>query len=249
MVDLHTHILPGMDDGAKNVDESLRLIRMEMEQGVDSVAVTPHFHCEEEKPADFAARRNAAMKKLEEGLQKARITMPILPGAEVYATPRLLDISDYSPLCYRGTRYMLVELPTIRYSEWIPEVFYRLKLHNITPILAHAERYPYYAEKVENLYKLVASGVLVQVNAGSVVRSKTTRNIIYRYLKLNLVHLIASDTHSVLQRPPNVGQARTILQHRYGSSLTGYLAINSDAIAENIIPEIYDPIAPRKWIF
>lgn len=156
-----------MDGGAKNVDESLRLMRMEMEQGIDSVAVTLHFYCEEEKLTDFAARRNAAMKKLEEEFQKAGITMAILPGAEVYATPRLLDTPDYSPLCYRGTRYMLVELPTVRYSEWIPEVFYRLNLHSITLILAHAERCPYYAEKVENLYKLVALGVLVQVNAGS----------------------------------------------------------------------------------
>ena len=118
MTDLHTHILPGMDDGAPDVETGLRMLRMEREQGVDAVALTPHYYSADESIDAFLRRRRAASEKLEDAIarQPDGETLPRrILGAEVAWAPYMDRWEKLDELCYEGSEYLLLEPP---FSVW-----------------------------------------------------------------------------------------------------------------------------------
>ena len=147
MTDLHTHILPGMDDGAKTPEESLQMLRMERDQGVDTVVLTPHFYRDRERPEQFLARRRASAEALRDALmalpEEEIRTMPrLILGAEVAWVPNLPDMPELSRMCMGRSKYLLLELP---FSAWSDPLFRQLRelmdRTGVTPVIAHVERY------------------------------------------------------------------------------------------------------------
>ena len=220
MVDLHTHILPGMDDGAENVEMSLRMLREEYAQGVRVVALTPHFYCERESVERFLARREQAYRKLCDAIgaldEAQREQLPrLILGAEVAWVPGIGRMPELQKLCYEGTRCLLVEPPFVA---WDDEMFAQLyELMNgaaVVPVIAHIDRY-WKGQKKERLEALYAMGLPIQLSA-EMLTHFTTRGAALRLLRAGCVRMIISDAHNMDGRKPNMAAAAEVLNKKGG---------------------------------
>ncbi|MBD8951509.1 MAG: hypothetical protein EGR85_02990, partial [Subdoligranulum sp.] len=169
LVDLHCHILPGIDDGAKNLDVSIALLNKEIQDGVAGIVFTPHFHYERISVEDFAAKRKAAFLKVAKAAQENGLPLAAKMGAEVYFTTALPSL-DLSVLAFAKSNYILIEFPTTCHPAGIDETLYGVRQRGYTPILAHVERYPFVAEDPTLLYNWVSEGCLAQINASGLLR-------------------------------------------------------------------------------
>jgi protein-tyrosine phosphatase len=215
MTDLHTHILPGIDDGAQTVEESIALLRAELDGGVKTVALTPHFRLNSTEQSNFVERRGHAYDLLNDAVQKQALPIRLILGAEVAFSPDLLQL-DLDSLCYENTKTLLIELPMDYYPSFARDVFYKLLLKGYTPLIAHVERYPYFASDPSLLEDLVNGGALAQVNAGWLLRDRKTRKRILRMIKDGIVHVLATDAHSMDKRPPILDKAVKVIAKKLG---------------------------------
>ena len=223
MTDLHTHILPGMDDGAADPAESLELLRLEREQGVDRVVLTPHFYRERESAARFLDRRRAAFGALTRAAPP-REGPELLLGAEVAWYPSLAEEDRLEELCLAGTRQLLLELP---FQPWTPllldQVYNFAGVSGFIPVFAHVERYLPLAGR-ERLEDLMAMGFPMQMNAGSLLGLWSRRKCL-PLLRRGRWYA-ASDCHSAGRRPPDLGRAAKLLAEKLGpdraAALTGW---------------------------
>ena len=214
MIDWHSHVLPALDDGSRSVDESLALLKMLSEQGVDTVIATPHFYADRESLSSFLERREGSYKILRDALAEG---MPrILLGAEVSYYSGISRLEGLSRLCIEGTDILLLEMPFLKWTESIVrEVELMLASTSYTVVLAHIERY-FDMRNGEAIERLLSRGALAQSNAGFFCR-KGTRRLALKLLRLGTVSLIGSDTHSVEQRPPRIDEACEIIEKKLGN--------------------------------
>jgi protein-tyrosine phosphatase len=248
MVDLHTHILPGIDDGAASYDEALRLIDIEIDSGVDSVAVTPHFNPAEDEFEAFIENRGKALRGLENALSARNKRIRLVEGAEVLLSPELLKLPDLGCLCYSKTDYMLVELPMFTYSDWIERVLFELRLRGLTPVIAHVERYPYIQNKPKLLRDIVSAGNIAQLNAGRIeTRDHKLQKFLFDLIRSNLVQIIASDAHSLILRPPRLKEAMNIIEKKLGQGAAGHFKKNAEAVVKNLKLDFNEPFELRKF--
>ena len=203
LVELHCHILPGIDDGAKDLDMSMSLIRKELQDGAAGIVFTPHFHYERITLDAFVQQRKMAYRSVVAQLAERKLPLAVKLGAEVYFTTALASL-DLSKLAFAGSRYILIEFPTSIHPGGIEDTLFAVQNRGYTPILAHVERYPYVTEDPTLLYRWVSSGALAQINASGLVRGGHTAKWLHKLLDWNLVHLMCSDCHSVTTRPPNL---------------------------------------------
>lgn len=242
--DLHSHILPGIDDGARNVDASLTLLRAEYTAGVRQIALTPHFNFERQELGAFLQKRHDAAVRLAGAFRAAGLPMRLKLGAEVYFSPRLLEC-DVKRLCLQGTPYLLVEFDTSYYPEWADDVFYRLSLAGVRPLVAHVERYPYIVREPNLLAGLIEAGAAIQVNATSLTLHKRTAKLILRLVRHGFVHVVASDTHSMDRRPPMLGEAMALIRQKCGQEAAETLNANAAAVFAGKPLRLPEP-APMK---
>ena len=230
MIDLHTHILPGMDDGAKTVEEALQMLRIEAEQGVGAVALTPHYYRTKERPESFLERRRVAMERLLEAT-KDKVYPRFILGAEVAMVPSMVDWSDLADFCYDNTKTLLVELPI---QPWTPEVFYRLyNLENrcgILPMIAHVDRYFFYQSR-KNIEQLLEMGYPVQVSAEALSHWVSRKNAI-NLLKKNYGVLI-SDCHNTNTRRPNMADGLQVIEKKLGKQTALEIVEWTESILED----------------
>ncbi|MBR0449941.1 MAG: capsular polysaccharide biosynthesis protein [Clostridia bacterium] len=217
MIDWHSHVLPALDDGSGSVDESLELLRMLSEQGVDTVIATPHFYADRESVSSFIERREESYKALCDALTE---DMPrILLGAEVSYYSGIGRLEELSRLCIEGTDILLLEMPFIKWSESVVrEVELMLISTSYTVVLAHIERY-YDLKNGDAIERLLSCGALAQSNAGFFCR-RGSRRLALKLLRLGTVSLIGSDTHNIAHRPPRIGEACEIIEKKLGSEYT-----------------------------
>ncbi|MBR4017449.1 MAG: capsular biosynthesis protein [Oscillospiraceae bacterium] len=200
--DLHTHILPGFDDGARTVDDALAMLQMQKKQGVERVALTPHYYPIQESLDEFLERRQLAYHSLMEKWDAD--IMPILRlGAEVCYSPVLAQM-DLSKLTIEKTDYLLLELPDENVPFGIDEVMHNMLQQGIIPILAHVERCAYFRQQPNRLYDLIQKGALAQASAAT-RRCKKDWKFVNICIRKGLVHIIASDTHRLDMKPPCLG--------------------------------------------
>ncbi len=204
MVDIHTHILPHMDDGAKDVEMSLAMLRMEQEQGVKTVVLTPHFYREKETPKQFLARRQVSFDQLQKAIENQCELLPqVVLGAEVAWVPHMTEWEELPQLCLGGSNYLLLELP---FSPWksnmFQEIYDMIFEQDIIPIFAHLERYV----KIQNrnyINEILAMETPIQVSAEPLLHL-TKRHTALNIIKRAHIALLGSDCHNLTTRTPNL---------------------------------------------
>lgn len=211
MIDFHTHILYGLDDGAENLGQSLLLIDSLAKQGVDTIVASPHFYFNNLSEDDFFAAREEALKKIRE----ARPDVNIIPACELYIS-KSFPYTDFAKFQIADTGYILVELPhRVSLSRHIFDILLNIiNVHGLTPIIAHCERYPAVLSKPEIIYDLIEIGCLIQVNTSSLF-SGALRGLALKMFTSDEVHAIGTDCHNEM-RMPIYSDAVNLLTERYG---------------------------------
>lgn len=218
MIDFHSHILPEIDDGAQSVEESIAMLRMLKEQGVDTVALTPHYIAMDESPAEFLERREKSFSLLKQEIEKSDEDFPnLLCGAEVYFFPGVCKMEELSHLRLQNTNLLLLEMPMAQWSDYvIRELCDLVNFSDTKIVIAHIERAIGYQKK-GTLEKLLYNGVMIQVNASFFNMRKTRRKAL-KMFKNDEIHFIGSDCHSTKHRPPRIGEAVDILKEKFSDS-------------------------------
>lgn len=227
MTDLHTHILPGMDDGAPDADASLALLRMEAAQGVDTVALTPHFYRDRESAERFLARRARAVEQLRRAIEALpepeRAALPrLIPGAETAWAPGLASEPLLPQLCLGESRNLLLELPAAPWTRQMLRELYELPGRTgLTPVFAHLERYlP--GQDPRLVGELLELGFPVQLSAAPLLRP-LRRGALLRMIRSGSAQLLASDAHNAASRPPDLAPALAVVRRRLGDETAAAL--------------------------
>jgi protein-tyrosine phosphatase len=204
MIDIHSHILPGLDDGAQSLNESLELARAAAAAGTRRMVATPHV--DSTYGFDLSPIRPLT-GELNAALAREQIPLAVLPGAEV-ALPRLGDFDAHAlrDLCLGRAGHLLVETPYAGAVPSLEEALFAVQVHGITPVLAHPERSSALQGDLARVRALVERGVLLSLDAGSMAgrfgsRASATA---LAFLAEGLVHNVASDAHDVGGRPPDL---------------------------------------------
>ncbi len=232
MVDFHAHVLPKIDDGAKDVETSLKMLEASQRQGVTTLLCTPHYYSKRRSPERFLEKRQAAYALIADKLPQG---LTLRFGAEVYFTQDIVTAyEDLAMLCIEGTRYIMIELPFS--SQWSVRLLDRLEAFmyetGCTPLIAHIERYPAVLKKPSLAKKLIEMGCLLQINAEA-FESKATKSFAYALLKKGMVHAVGSDMHNMEDRAPNLQVLSGVLS-AFPAEVGEALRETETAILENV---------------
>ena len=230
IIDFHSHVLPGIDDGSASLEESLELMRQEREQGIGHVIATPHFYPLYDEPIQFLEDRAAAEARLRQALE----TKPGMPelsvGAEVYFFPGISQSDVLEGLTIGQNRCILIEMPG---SPWTASMYQELEAisrqRGLIPIVAHVDRYisPLRTHGIPD--RLAELPVLVQANASFFLRS-STRHLALKLLRQDKIHLLGSDCHNLTTRPPRLGDALEVIRQKLGEKPLERICAYQDAL-------------------
>jgi protein-tyrosine phosphatase len=251
MIDLHCHILPGLDDGAKTLDEALEMARIAQSDGIKLIVATPHLLREK---FDFEGFDSIQEKRreLNEALRTNNIQIEVKSGAEVHISHNLIDEirKNRAHLVLNGGSYMFVEFPSGHIYSGVKNLFFDLMSEGITPIIAHPERNSVFNEHPGLLYDLVQMGALAQANSGSFsgLYGGKSQEFVLRLLEWKLVHFIASDGHSPHSIPPRLSEAVKETEALFGRERASALVQDNPlaVLEDKEIPYLPQPSDPRK---
>jgi protein-tyrosine phosphatase len=209
MIDIHAHILPSLDDGPETIEESIELCKVAANDGIKTIVATPHS-----KDGVYETRSVDILKTVDVlnlKLKEKQIDIKILPGAEVHISEGLVEnIKSGDVLTINNTgKFVLFELPFLFIPPGTDKFVFNLKANGIVPIIAHVERLSAFQRNPELVEQLVKIGARVQVNAHGLTKraNRGERKCAEWLLRNELVHFIASDTHSLKGRPPILSEA------------------------------------------
>jgi len=223
MIDIHAHILPGVDDGAKNWEQSLEMARIAVEDGITAMVATPHLF--KERTIDLTRLNTKEIiiqlvAQLRHKLYVEKIPLEIIPGCDFplsFESLQLLD--DGRALTINdANRYLLLELPDTSLPPAMEEICFQLQSKGITPIITHPERHLIFQEMPYKLKRLIDLGCLVQMTGNSLTGwfGRRVKKISRQLVKLGYVHLLATDAHDPKGRPPLLSEAVTELSRLVG---------------------------------
>jgi protein-tyrosine phosphatase len=206
MIDLHCHILPGVDDGPRTLAESLAMARLAAADGVTAIAATPHL-----PPGAFAEHAwiGEGVAALNAALQAEQIPLTIFPGAEIMAVPEVLEHKDRLPHLGAGP-YLLLEVPLVGLPNYLEELVFALQLAGLRPVLAHPERSHLARHDLPLILRLAERGCILQINADSLLgrNGRAIRGLATRLVREVPACILASDAHDAIYRPPTLARAR-----------------------------------------
>lgn len=225
LVDVHCHILP-IDDGARDLTQSMEMMREAQRSGITDMIATPHFDAGYPESVDeFLGLRDSAVESLHREMLNEKIDIEIHPAAEIMLHPAICQL----PLekLALGGEFVLVELPREGCPIWLKDTLFQMLRRGYIPVLAHCERYSYLQKDRKLLSHLAESGVIFQVSAGAVMSTAKDRKVIDRMMIDGMVGIIASDVHYNRSIPRLMDVYRSV-SNKYGQ---GY----SDILKENAI--------------
>lgn len=209
MIDLHTHILPAIDDGTQSEDEAVDFARMASDDGVETIVATPHC-----KEGSWDNRREGILDgvaRLRTRLEREGIALELLPGGEVHLAPELVDrVKDgRAPTLGDNGKTLLLELSLSQYPVELEKLIFELKLAGLQVLMAHPERIRFFQEDPARYEAVVRIGAYGQITTGSIAGTFGSRAREYseELLRKGLVHVIASDAHNTGRRPPILSRA------------------------------------------
>lgn len=220
MIDVHCHVLPGIDDGSRSVEMSISMLHEMKRQGIDKVIATPHFYPMSNNPERFLTDRQKAYEQLMEAVDED--CPEILLGAEVMYFEGISRFEGLKDFRAQGTEILLLEMPFIKWTSRAVEEVIRLSAsYGIQLMMAHIERY------LDNNSRRILddfseNGILMQSNAGAVIDRKRRRKVL-KLIRNGTVSFIASDAHNTVSRPPNLAEAFSIVEDSLGEDTVEHL--------------------------
>lgn len=240
MIDIHCHILPGIDDGSRNSKESQALISEEIDQGIDTIVFTPHFYAQRESVDHFLKKREHSFSHLQSTVQFEKTNLTTFLGAEVYYFGGIGKAEMVPALCIKGTDILLLEMP---FCQWTKSIYDDVRLlvtkKKLTVVLAHVERYFQFQKDRTVMEQVLALPLIVQLNAGSLLEGDKLTDFAGRKKKKHCLSLLAedrdivlgSDAHNMETRRPNLKMGRAVIAEKLG---TGRLAA-IDSLGERLL--------------
>ena len=231
IIDMHCHILPGVDDGARDVETSLAMLEASRAQGVQYMVATPHFYATRDRVDTFLDRRREAWETLK--FRMGADYPGIVLGAEVAFFRGISRAERLEALKIEGTDCILLEMPFRPWSaDDVDEVSEILEKHGYTIILAHIERYLAMRGNADYIGNLLELPVLAQINAESLLDWRQRGKLI-KMMRNGQVHLLGSDCHGIHHRPPNLGEGREILRKKTGTEYLDRIDRRSEELLFN----------------
>ena len=226
MIDLHCHILPGIDDGAAELSVSLEMARAFVADGVSVVACTPHilpglYH-------NSGPQIRQATAQLQQILDREGIPLRLVTGADNHIVPSFVaDLRSGHLLSLADSRYVLVEPPHHVAPPRLEDLFFNILVAGYVPILTHPERLSWIKSHYQAIQRLVQAGVWIQLTAGSLAGlfGRNARYWAERMLDEGCVHILATDAHDVNRRPPNLSLGRELASKRVGSDEAKHMVV------------------------
>ena len=239
MIDAHSHILPAFDDGAKDTQMSLAMLRESKRQGIDTVISTSHCYPRHSYVIDdFLRERQIAFEELKKAMEESGEELPeVRLGCELNLTRDISEDGRLPLLCTEGTQYLLLEMPYTPWSEWHVEAVYKMTLRNdIIPVMAHIDRFLDQSKTL--LSQLFELDVLYQVNAEAFLIKQMKKRLDMLF-DTGRIHFLGSDMHNMGERKPNIGEAREKIIKNYGEEHWHYLEENNRRLVNG---EEIDPL-------
>jgi protein-tyrosine phosphatase len=228
MIDTHAHILPGIDDGAPTLEDSVALCRMAAEDGIQTLVCTPHINFRYENRRDTI---EGPFHALQEAIEAEGIALQLVKGAEVHLSPDIVDkVKGKELVTYNdGGCYLLLEFPFQPVMTGDDEMVYRLRLAGVTPVIAHPERIAWFMEDPDRLHRLIRLGALGQVTGGSILGKfgDKSRRAAMTMLERNLVHMVATDAHDISYRRPLLAEAAEAIAQRFGEERSRAMTVET----------------------
>ncbi len=248
MLDLHCHLLPGIDDGAVDLDMALEMARMAFADGIRVVACTPHIYPGVyENDADGI---RAAIFALQAALDERGINLRLVEGADVHLAPDLVgEIKAGRVPTIAGSRYILLEPPHHVAPPRLEDSVFQLTVAGYVPVITHPERLSWIEGHFDLFQRLVRGGAWMQVTSGSVTGRFGTRPKYWaeRMLDENMVHILATDAHHPRRRPPLLAEGREAAALRVGNSEATHMVLTRpQGILDNVEPGALPQVAVRQ---
>lgn len=245
MLDLHNHILPGLDDGALNWEQALAMARMALNDGVTGIVCTPHWvsgYYDNTLPKVMAITDT-----FREKLKEEDIPLLIYPGSELRLDYNLTErIKSGEVMTLNNTgRYALVEFPTEILPHNLDSFFWELQVNDITPILSHPERHAIMMQNTSMLYKWVENGVLVQITSASLLGrfGSHVRRYAESLLEHRLAHILATDAHGLSMRTPRLAEGFDTVCAIAGPEIAHQMVCDIPrSVVEGVSAKVPDPI-------
>ena len=245
MIDLHTHVLPGWDDGAADRAEAERMLAVAREDGISKLVLTPHVHRMTRDGAGLPDLRGriAAFRD-----QAGGLGIDLFAGAEVYFHIDMIrNIKDFG-LTVNGSNYVFIEFPADYLPGGVEKLVSQMMFEGLIPIISHPERNAAMAQAPEALYELISQGAISQVTSQSITGGfgKRTQKAAVNLLKRRLVQIIASDAHNATSRPPRLAQAVEMAAKIVGRAAAEAMvtAVPAAILKNEQIPDLGEPTRP-----
>lgn len=245
MIDIHHHLLWGLDDGASSVETSLAMARMAAEDGITHVVCSPHANGQYEYAPSIVAGKIHELQFL---LEREHIGLKLGRGCDFHLSYENIQEAKADPTRYsiNGLGYLLVELPDHGLPRGLTEIFYELHLAGLTPILTHPERNATLQADPGRMVDWLRGGLLVQVTAGSVLgqMGKQAERIAHQLLSDRWVHFLATDAHNTTSRPPKMQEAFDLVAKKYGPDYAHLLCVTNPlcAFMGKPVPQQMEPL-------
>jgi|LSQX01.1.fsa_nt_gb protein-tyrosine phosphatase len=228
--DIHSHILVGADDGAKDNKTAVRMLLTAQMSGTAHIIAAPHFIS-----GSLENDKKTIWKKCDDLRRLARgegLSIDIYPGAEVFMCPNLLELLDEGIIfTLNDSFFILIELPTDSIPVYTDEILFSLQLRGLTPIIAHPERNLEIRRDPGILEDFISRGILAQANSGSITGfyGRRVKSAVMKFIGMGLIQFVGSDAHTAGRRSPNLRKAERIVRWRYGAYVSEYLFYKNGA--------------------
>jgi protein-tyrosine phosphatase len=252
MIDIHSHILPGVDDGAQTIEDAIAMANSAASEGITKIIATPHhkngsYENPKQKILQHVDQLNAVLKE-------RNIPLTVLPGQEVriygdilkdYENGELLTLTNESP-------YLFIEFPSNHVPRYAEQLLFELQMRGINPIIVHPERNVEISETPELLYQLVERGALTQLTAASVAGyfGKKIKKFTLQIIEANLAHFIASDAHNITNRGFHMREAYQVVKKEFGTGAVYFFHENAELLVDgkNVYRQQPERIKKKKFL-
>lgn len=243
MIDFHTHIIPGIDDGAKSVEETFKLMKEAKEAGFTEIISTSHYM--EKYYETNEEERKVWISSIQKALEQERIEIQLHIGSEIYLSDNILSLlREHKASTIGNTNYVLFEMPLNAKPLNLYDMIYEMQQFKLIPILAHPERYSFIKTEPELVYDLIEKGVLMQANYASILGGYGHRSqiIVRKLLENNMIHFLGTDVHHQESIYPQVPEAINEIKKIVGEDkLYKLTTLNAKNVLKNTEIEIDEP--------